>query len=1183
MVGFKSFARAVELTFNSNITAIIGPNGSGKSNITDAIRWVLGEQSSKSLRGKQMEDVIFSGTDFHNPMGYAEVTILLDNSDQYFKEFPDEISITRRLFKTGESTYLINNQSVRLREVHAVFADTGLGKNGYSIVGQGNIENIINSDPNTLRSIIEEAVGIVNYKSRENEAQKELKSAQSNMERIQDLIIELERQRTPLSKQAEKAKRYLDLKEKLRKIDFISFQKDYQVLEAKKLENQKALDQCNSEISKLKIAIHDADAQYQRLRVQKRKILESKKENNLLFEEISTNNINSEKNKAHIEEQLHRTKFEINSCYDRIKDLSSQREDNQKKLNGLVVEIQSLQKDNNRLRREQSLQQKQGIQNEQAIEKIKEQLAKAQGLDKNLQSNREKNKDKIAKYESELLVIEEKINNREQNIQNKKNTIFENKKNYEYARTKLEHNQQFAVDIQKKISKAQQSLNRLNDKEKKLSSQINRLRNDQLLLRTRASYIKKVQRQYLDYVPGTRWVMNQKESMPKEIKRSILGPVGDLIEVPDDLIYAVDSALGRKTQNIIVDDVETARYCIELLKKNKAGRVTFLPLSNLANNQISISEKNRFANFKGYLGIASDLIKYSIEIKPAIQSLLGRVIVVDNFNAARQMRRAIKYYMIVTLDGEIFYAGGAIVGGRQKEKQNAYLYNKKDELNTCDKQEKEIVIQLSEKVKDLEAVQELITQQQEQYLALKAQSEDVKRLIFEEKHKCKILKESNADLIKTIDLEEKECCQLNVQYSEVKKSKNNIIELIRKNEHIDNSDNQKNIQNQLDLLYQKEKENDRVISKYNIEIAKNNEGIKLKKKQSEIIKDQIDQLMKKVSAKKNCSEELELAYQKDKVRLNAIKQSIFLLQKQENDCKKKASFFEISESKIDEQMENTDKKIRAFNHQQVLQNEELNKLKIAAHRISTVKQNLIDKMMSRYSMNPTMIDDWLKNKKMDEIFVNKSSIQKMEQKIKLLGNVNVNAIEEYEEINQRYLFVQNQYADLLKSKRRIETLIQDLQHEMTKKFDCEFKRLQTYFSQVFRELFGGGKANLFYIDPQNILQSGIGLEAQPPGKNLKQLSLMSGGEKAMTAICLLFAFLKLNPSPFCIVDEVDAALDDQNIYRFTTYLKKIFNQTQFILITHRKNTLKICDSIYGISMTNTGISKIVSVKISDYT
>jgi len=316
--------------------------------------------------------------------------------------------------------------------------------------------------------------------------------------------------------------------------------------------------------------------------------------------------------------------------------------------------------------------------------------------------------------------------------------------------------------------------------------------------------------------------------------------------------------------------------------------------------------------------------------------------------------------------------------------------------------------------------------------------------------------------------------------------------------------------------------------------------------------------------------------------LKEIDQSILLLQKREIDRKEKANSFAESEAKIDEQIEDTDRKIRTLNHQQVLQNEELNKLQIASHRILTVRQNMSDKMMRRYDMNLTMISDWLRNKNWDETAVDKSSIQSLEQQIKDLGNVNVNAIEDYEEINQRYLFIQNQYHDLLKSKEKIEKMIQDLQKEMTERFDFEFKKLQLYFSQIFKELFGGGKANLFYMDPQNILQSGIGLEAQPPGKNLKQLSLMSGGEKAMTAICLLFAFLKLNPSPFCIIDEVDAALDDQNIYRFTTYLKKIYDQTQFILITHRKNTLKICDSIYGISMTNTGISKIVSVKISDY-
>ncbi len=1182
MVGFKSFANSVELTFDPNITAIIGPNGSGKSNIIDAIRWVLGEQSSKSLRGKQMDDVIFSGTSFHNPMGYAEVTILLDNSDRYFSEFPDEVSITRRLFKTGESAYLINNQSVRLRDIHAIFADTGLGKNGYSIVGQGNIENIINSDPDTLRRIIEEAVGIVNYKSREHEAQKELDSAQVNMERIQDLMLELERQRTPLSKQAEKAKRYLDLKEKLKRLDLISFQKEYQALERKKSENQKALDQCNDEINKIKIDIHDADAQYQRLRVQKKKILESKKESDLLFEEISKNNVNVEKDKAHIEEQINRTTFEIGRCNELITDLSTQKDENQKKIDEIADEIQALQKDNERLRHEQALQQKKGNAHAQAIGKIQAQLTKAQGLDKNFQSEREKNKDKIAQYDSELSVIEEKINIRMQHIRNEKNTISENKKHYEREHAKLEQDQKQAAETQRQLSEAQETLNQLKDEEKKLSKQIYQLRNDQSLLRTRTDYLKRVQSQFLDYVPGTRWIMSRKSSMPKQIQHNIFGPVGDLIEVPNNLIYAIDSALGRKTQNIIVADVDTARYCIELLKKNRSGRVTFLPLSNLKNNQISEGEKSSFAHFEGYVGIASDLIRFSPEIQPAVESLLGRVIVIDKFDAARQMRHVVKYYMIVTLDGEIFYAGGAIVGGRQKKNQSTYRYNKKDELKTYALQEKKMAAQIADCDRKLAVVQKSRSTQQHNYLKLKAHDEEVKRLIFEENHKSKTLIKTNLDIHTNIDQEEKECQQLKNRFSDIQKSIKKIKELITKDDTNDHAVNQSDIQNQLNALHQKQRENDRIIAKYNIAIAKNNEGIKLKKKQSENVKQQIDQLIQKIEAQSNLSKELEMAAKQSKARLKEIDQSILLLQKRENDRKEKANLFEESEAKIDEQIEDTDRKIRTLNHQQVLQNEELNKLQIASHRILTVRQNMSDKMMRRYDMNLTMISDWLRNKNWDETAVDKSSIQSLEQQIKDLGNVNVNAIEDYEEINQRYLFIQNQYHDLLKSKEKIEKMIQDLQKEMTERFDFEFKKLQLYFSQIFKELFGGGKANLFYMDPQNILQSGIGLEAQPPGKNLKQLSLMSGGEKAMTAICLLFAFLKLNPSPFCIIDEVDAALDDQNIYRFTTYLKKIYDQTQFILITHRKNTLKICDSIYGISMTNTGISKIVSVKISDY-
>ncbi|MCH4106561.1 MAG: chromosome segregation protein SMC [Pseudoramibacter sp.] len=1171
MTGFKSFAQPVELTFDPHITAVIGPNGSGKSNIIDAVRWILGEQNSRSLRGRQMEDIIFSGTDSLKPMGYTEVVAILNNEDHYLKDYPDEVSVSRRLFRTGESLYYINKQRVRLKDIHLLFADTGLGKNGYSVVSQGSVEDIVKSDPHQLRNIIEEAVGIVNYRISEHDAEKELITAQRNMDRIKDILSELNRQRQPLIKQSDKARHFLKLKEQLKALDLYKYTKDNESFAKKERMNRKAVCECQKEIKNIKIKIHDADARYQRLRNQKKTISDLRHQTNQNDKNFSLRNADAEKNKIRIEEKIKTKKAEQKRLEESIAEIIDKKNNCIQNIENIQNFLKEIQQQNQKFEVEQQFWQNKSKDQTQKIQQKQEELSA-------FHDARDNSKTKKDEYYSKLAALDEKIKIREQNADDYAENQVEIKRKIDSEESNIDEYQKKLAERKEISIKEKRYLVDLVNSVQVISSQIDQRTQNLNHIKSKIEFLNTERNKFITYSPAVRWMMNKKNSMAKPIREKILGTVEELIEIPRALVPAITLALGRKNQNIIVYDTETAKFCIQILKKKKIGRVTFLPLNNMRTIYLQQKEKAILRSCDGYVGVASDLIKFPEIIKPAVQNLLGRVVVAQNFTAAQSIRKVKKNITIVTVDGELFYPGGAISGGITKYNKGHVQLSYKA-IEDLQKEKKQIMDEMANNQRTYYQIKKKISGQQKRILALNSKQRDLEQELYRHKQSLTSLETLHVNIQKQIVSNRQEYEKLLKNQKEIREIIQKLNSRIKEHNAIQSPDE---LQNKINILFKEQREYDQSISKYQIKIEKNKEIIKQKNIELQKIIREKEEISSQINEKK---EDLENCRQTIQQLQQQFSEMVLTLQKYQQDLTKQikqSEQYEAQENKIELEIEKSEKEIRLLNHQQILQNDELNKLTLAYNRIESIKKNIDEKMQNRYGMNAVMILDWMKTHEVNVPSDLEISIRSLERQINELGTVNVNAIENFEIINQRYRFLQNQYKDLLESKEKINNIINELQTSMAHKFDSEFKQLQVYFSKIFNTLFEGGQAQLYYIDPQDILHSGIGLKVQPPGKNVKQLSLLSGGEKALTAICLLFAFIKLNPSPFCIVDEVDAALDEQNIYRFTEYLKGLAHQTQFIIITHRKNTLKICDSIYGVSMSNTGISKVISMKVSDY-
>ena len=1153
--GFKSFSDDVELTFTKGITAIVGPNGSGKSNIADAVRFVLGEQSTKLLRSKKMEDVIFSGTENKSPMGYAEVRLLLNNEEQTQSEDPQFIEILRRLYRTTESEYRINNKNCKRKDIYNLFMDTGVGKSGYSLISQGKIESIINSTPKELRSIVEEAVGIVNYRTAKEDAEKKLDKTKENMDRLLDIIEELQKQIKPLEKQSKTAKAYLEIYEALKHIDLLLFCQSYTKGEKTLKELKTYILQAERNIQDEEIKIKALDQKFQEHKTQlqnlnkdqeqreialenQQKTLQQTKEIVLLARERIQGLEIANKKQIQEKEEYDQTYLEICS---KIQDLKTEINNKQEAIKSSQIKLDHLTQNKNEI-------QKEILKSSQILQKRNKEIEDKKYQRDLLQGQLNYTKEQIHIKEKDLESLLESKEEKQENVQ----------------QLNLDSHKMQEEMLAKKTEASQLQKNLQRDKE---AYQL--LVNNHQVNQAQQNYLENIKINYKDYFTEIQVVMKSPEISSK-IGAKVFGPVGELVTIPPKLTKAIEVALGGKIQNIVVDSLKTAHHCIGVLKKQKAGRATFLPLDNLQIKTISQQEHNKIKTIQGVCGLASELIEYNPKYQDAIKSILGRTIIVEDFPSAEAVRTIFKSYTIVTLDGEVFYSGGAVVGGTIKGKKSSPLSKKTEVLGL--KQDAEII---SQKINAItQVIQEksaLLVDLEKDIKTLEKQGLENEKALWRFKEKNKNNEERKAQLIKSIkDLQleiekkEKETTLLDSQIQELKQFLN-----------VENKDDIPKTQGDLNEITES-------INANQIQLIKKQEeerGLKQRKtlldEQKEQIYGKITQLEAEIKRQKDQIKEQKNIFDTGNISQDNAKSNVLLLQGEKEDLKSKSKI-------LDQELEVLNQKIREANHRFVTENDGKSNWEIQKAKIEEKITYEEQEIYSRYEMNYLMARDYVELKPDPPSKNPKTEQMELRRKIEALGYVNINAIEDYKAVFQRLDFLDGQYQDLEKGKTELENIIKKLYQSMEGEFAQGFLQLQENFENIFSILFEGGTGKLQYVDESKILESGIELVVQPPGKKLKHINLLSGGEKSMTAIALLFSFLELSPSPFCIIDEIDAALDDYNIFRFTNYLKKISQKNQFIIITHRKNTLEVCDIIYGVTMSKSGISKLVSIRLEDY-
>ncbi len=1177
--GFKSFAETSEIDLSPGICAIVGPNGSGKSNIIDALRWVLGEQRSKSLRGKKMEDVIFAGTEDKAPLGYAEVIMTLDNDDGYLADAPGEVSVSRRLFRSGESDYRINGRNVRLKDIQALFTDTGLGKNGYSIISQGQIENIVNANPAELRDIVEEAVGIVNTKNKKAEAEKKLAATEDNMDRIWDILQEMQRRHGPLKKQAEKAKTYLTLRDELKAVDLSVFSEDIAVIEKDLADVQRRTDMQTMTVGVTEKRLADKDKAYTTLKQQGRSSEEKRADLDTKIDAL-TQTLASQKSESLViserikgqDKELERLKGAI----DEQQTVCAQSEDALKKARGEADDLKSrLQEQKSEVEELKVLEDEKA----KALSDTREKVHQRSETAENETAQRQDLQGRLAKAKAEEAAKAAALTLRHTKTGEDEHKRAAFKGSLERLTREIDNLSETVSSLESDARKADEARQNARERAEAGRQALGKLTNDIRVLSSQRDYLENIQRHYDDYYPSVKAVMAE-GALPGNVREKIYGPVGDLIDIPPKFAKAIDTALGARAQNIVCADTEAAGQAIAMLKRNRKGRATFLPMDSLRYQRVDDEEKNDVLSEKGVHGIAADLIAVDPLFKPVVFSLLGKTVVTENFASAKALRARRKGFTVVTLDGELFYPGGAIVGGEIKGKRQSPLFKKQEILrisNTIEQKNaelsrvKKLCVQAEENLaniklrrregyNNLDQMRESLVKKQRDAENIRLSLESLNETIESESDQTEKLMNERQSLLENIALMKQEMDTIGDSGSDNTKDLEIIEEMTR-----DLNDLRENI------------------AQLSIQAARLEESYNNADRE-------VERLRNSLSNHRNRLKRLTDEYDDTQAQKNKLSVHLQTIGEQISDNRVKLETLmsqkkDLSEASDDlnETLEALDRDIRNLNHELIVQNEAKTNLEIEKNRLIDKKDRIEEKLFNRYDMNILMARDWLAEQIFAEMDLSRERQRELNAAIEELGHVNIQAVEEFAELDERYSFVQGQFDDLQKAKKEIEAVIDELYQSMSEQFKQGFDTLAEQFSRIFSILFEGGRAKLRYADSEHIMESGIELVAQPPGKNLRHISLLSGGEKSMTAIALLFAFLAVNPSPFCVIDEIDAALDDSNISRFTSYLKKITAKSQFIIITHRKTTLTVCESVYGVSMAKSGVSKLLSIKISDYT
>ncbi len=1173
--GFKSFANRVKVDFEPAVTGVIGPNGSGKSNISDAIRWVLGEQSAKTLRGAKMKDVIFAGSNKKKPLGMAEVFLTLNNSDGMLPIDYNEVTIGRRVNRSGESEYLINNNKARLKDIQELFWDTGVGKDAYSIIGQGKVEAVLSRNSADRRELFEEAAGITKHKNRKEEAVNKLENTESKLQRIEDIINEIKRQVGPLEEEAKKAKEYKKSSARLEKLEVNLLLNKYKRIKDN-LDNKMVLEKkLSCQVTEAKAGVGEYD-----LKIDSNK--ESLDEVQRLINEQKENLFNAKSGVERIESKLqlaHEKKLNLLKEESRLED-EIERLSERIKLNKEEKE----EKIDNNLRLKEELN-KRGLilhnkekKLEEINQKLKELTSKKEGIKNNQvdQINEINNQqyklktisNEVKRYQSEL----ERLKSNQDKIKDQLAKTSKEKLNKE---EKLDQIEDELVDSKKEKEQNEESKQRLNKELSRLQNEYNNLQEDLANKQSRLNVLQGMQESYEGYYRGVKKLMKYVERSNN--LQGVCGVVAELIETPKEYERAIEVALGSILQNIIVEDDQVGKRAINYLKSNKAGRATFLPL-NLVTSRSLRKNEEKALQVDGALGVAKDLIDYDDKYQSVIENVLGRVIVVSQIDAAVEVSKAAnKRVKVVTLDGDIINPGGAMTGGSRSNKNN--LLGRSREIQ-------ELKNKVDDQKRELKEVKELGLKKRERLLSLEEElgnlGNNIHQLELERTGFNKDWQQIETEIKRLRDELKKnndEYTTIEVKKKELKYEKEEI--LINLEELSDDGSSLKeviaNLEEEIISLEGRREECNSSITELRVKLAA------LKQENEQLIEDiearnkTISQIKSEIKVKEekitNLKEKrkrlkdrvIDLKNEKEKMATDVLqlKEELDRLRREKRESNSKIQEFQRESKDIRRKLERL--------------NREYNEIEVEVARLKVRMDNIIERL-EEYDLEPNQIE-------MEEEIVDYSGVEdeikKLKDKLKSLEPVNLGAVEEYQSLSQRFNFLKEQHYDLVESKEALQQVIDQIDGEMKEKFLDSFKQVKKEFEIIFADLFEGGEAQLVLEDKDDLLKTGIEINAQPPGKKLQKLSLMSGGEKALTATALIFALLKVNPSPFYVLDELDAPLDDANVNRFASYLNKLSSMTQFIVITHRKGTMEAVDALYGVTMQESGISQLVSLKLDE--
>ncbi|NHL84565.1 chromosome segregation protein SMC [Lactobacillus helveticus] len=1172
--GFKSFADRTTIHFNDGITGIVGPNGSGKSNITEAIRWVMGEASAKSLRGMNMKDVIFAGSQYRKPLNKAEVTLIFDNQKRELAFDADEVSITRKILRSGDSEFLINGQQVRMRDVRTLFLDSGISQNSLAIISQGRVDQILNSRPEQRRVIFEEAAGVLHFKQQKEAAQGQLKKTQDNLIRINDLVKELEGRLEPLHEQSSLAKEYKFQKAGLDKelksllafeIEDINKQKEDVQKSADK--NKILLSKLDAEVRESQDAVSKKRAEYQEIRDEREKV-----QNELLKLGQQLSDLNANLQMAEQSRQFDdATKIEYQNQVETLK----------KSLVELNAQLDNLQKDQASLKKQQAVLQKKR-------DKLTGELSEnPEELNKKLEDCRN---DYIQLLQDQAAVNNQVINLNTELKRSKADTTYQSNdvaKQLTEAKAELEKLRTEGKNLTAKRKDKNTAFAEINDQSKELNEQIRRLqetvndeRNKLEKIEARHEALINIQKRHEGYYYGVRNVLNHLSDFP-----GVIGVVGELLTFPAELEAAMTTALGGGVQDLITDSRNSAKNAINQLKRSRAGRATFLPLDGLRQYTIPQSTVTILKSFNGFKGIASDLVESKTDhnITAAINYLLGSVVIVDSIENAMAISQRIGRYRIVTLDGDVVSPGGSMTGGQKNLRNNSPLQTA-TEINQLEQQIKSLTssfkedqaqlkalvdqsVEVDKKLQELhDSLQEINQTINETAISFQNQEKEVKRLqdantLYESR-----VKERNDHIVELqkqiADANDKQTL-LSKQGKEKKSRMNELQSRIKNFNNLS-----QRVQSELSKLdpqiavFANKLENLAVQEKDMRNQIDNNQ------KQAADLKEKLASLNQngELSAKKNADlknqkTEIKQKHEELQNRLNELSSQLGQLDAQINQLDQVASRnYDLRKDAAIEQ-EDYSVKIAKFNS-------------LIDQRLETLRDDYALTFEAAIAQAEGKNDQETRDKLAKSVKLHRMSIED-------IGPVNLDSIQEYEDVKKRYDFLNGQQNDLLKARDDLEKSMNELDEEVNSRFKATFEAVAESFKKIFPLVFGGGKAKLELTEPNNLLETGIEIIAQPPGKKLQRLSLLSGGERALTAITLLFAMLQVNPVPFCLLDEVEAALDDANVTRFAQFLLKYDLKTQFIVITHRRGTMKQADQLYGVVMQESGVSQVLSVSLKE--